>query len=169
MSLWDDDDTVRPPAATTKSASSTLADMEKAVKEAQRSSTTSRTARPQRVTWTEELIHTEVYVEDATKAQADSWREQARRSARDAVNFINAHRPSGEDKVTEVRLRIKVPGWYEGSVPHVAPVDQGRGLFPHAPFPAPASEEQYLTFWRAPFIEHLRELGITVHEEDIAT
>lgn len=75
-----------------------------------------------------------------------------------------AHR-SGMSR--RVRLRVKVPGWYPGSVPAVDFLDGRPHFFAHAPSRALETAEEYLEYWRKPFVEQLRKLGFTILEEDI--
>lgn len=67
----------------------------------------------------------------------------------------------------KVRLRINVPGWYPGSVPAVDFCDGHGHHFASAPRNPPDTHDEYMRYWRAPFVARLKELGFEVIEEDL--
>lgn len=67
----------------------------------------------------------------------------------------------------KVRLRVKVSGWYPGSVPAVDYCDGQGHHFASAPHSPPETHDEYMRYWRAPFVAHLQKLGFDVIEEDI--
>ncbi len=84
---------------------------------------------------------------------------EARRSAEAVLHRAGTKR--------KARLRVKVAGWYPGSVPAVDFCDGHGHHFASAPHSPPETHDEYLRYWRAPFIAELKRLGFEVIEEDV--
>jgi hypothetical protein len=97
-----------------------------------------------------------------SEREIEALERQAEASAADVAFRAQQGKPS-----KKVRLRVKVSGWYEGSVPAVDFCDGRPHFFPRAPTKALESAEHYLEYWRKPFIAHLRSLGFEVIENDL--
>jgi len=173
---WDDgDDVVRPSVQSPKDVRGAVDDWQSKMKAdaanaAQDRALYAATAPPpsaeptsdaQRATAASQVTKREVKAPPPpSEAAIKKLREQARWSADDATKRTRT-------TSKRVRLRVRVSGWYEGSVPAVDFVDGKPHFFPHAPTQALDSEEHYLEYWRKPFIERFRELGFEVDELDI--
>lgn len=164
---WDDDDVVRPPStpngAPAKADSKLDVDAWHAKMKAAAKAppaVSERAASPKTVVTASAIPKREI---PATAPLSDAEQErlavEARRSA-DAV----LHRAGAKRKV---RLRVKVAGWYPGSVPAVDYCDGLGHHFASAPRNPPETQEEYLRYWRAPFVAHLKKLGFDVIEEDV--
>lgn len=92
-------------------------------------------------------------------AEAEALAKDARRSAEAVLRNAGGRR--------KVRLRINVSGWYPGSVPAVDFCDGLGHHFASAPRNPPETHDEYVRYWRAPFVAHLKELGFEVIEEDV--
>jgi hypothetical protein len=92
-------------------------------------------------------------------AEAERLAIEARRSAEAVLHRAGAKR--------KVRLRVKVSGWYPGSVPAVDFCDGAGHHFASAPRNPPETHDEYMRYWRAPFVAHLKKLGFDVIEDDV--
>jgi hypothetical protein len=94
---------------------------------------------------------------------SDAEQERLASEARRAAEAV-LHRAGTKRKV---RLRVKVAGWYPGSVPAVDFCDGVGHHFASAPRNPPETHDEYMLYWRAPFVAHLKKLGFEVIEEDV--
>jgi hypothetical protein len=163
---WDDDDVERPTSrpAVGKHAEVKVdvdawhAKMKAAAKAPP--AVSERKAPPPTVITTSEAPKREI---PAARVLSENEQERLAKEARRAAE-AELHRAGPKRKV---RLRVKVPGWYPGSVPAVDFCDGHGHHFASAPGNPPDTHEEYVLYWRAPFVAELKRLGFDVIEEDV--
>ena len=161
---WDDDDDVVRPAGTVKpdikvDLDAWHAKMKAAAKAPP--SVSEREPPPKTIVTTTPKPSTKEPLAPAPLSDAEQ-----KHLASEAVRAAEAVRERAGTK-RKVRLRVKVSGWYPGSVPAVDFCDGHGHHFASAPRSPPETHDEYVRYWRAPFIAELKRLGFEVIEEDV--
>lgn len=162
-SKWDDDDVERPQGTVKKDVRADVEDWQAKLKKAEQSGPPKRERAPPKSTT---VFHDPPPKDAPPPPPAELPAAQAERLAAEARSSADdVKRRAGGRK--RVRLRVRVPGWYAGSVPAVDFNDGGSHFFPRAPSRAVETADEFNRYWRAPFIEHLKKLGLEVIEQDV--
>lgn len=158
-SLWDDDETIIPDAGK-PGAKKPLDFAEEAARlqGLSKEKTIERKPGPKSET---KFSPVEITTEVPAGPDSDKIRAEALRAANEAGGRLKHNAPEAK----QIWLMTHVPGWYEGSVPLVRPVEQPeQGFFASAPHLDITSEQQYRDHWLEPFKARLVELGYEVEE-----